>query len=147
MTLPSAPAPAVCQHCGKSVSARRVRRGLCRRCYGSPQDGYSFSGVRAEYGHRYTNRAGQVGSQQSTDHPHKRDFSGPAPLPTRQPVEPGPQKLETLSARAQHRQALFHPEEPSHPLEIPRLNDYNRLWVWRLLIAADPSILTCLISA
>jgi hypothetical protein len=124
-----------CAHCAKPVSVRRTRRRLCRRCYGSPADGNTFPGVRAQYC-----QTGSLASLHGED-TNKRDFAGPAPLPPRTQLDPGPAKVSVLQARAKRRQALFRPDDPSFPVHMPDpAKDWNALWLWRLLIALNPAI-------
>lgn len=125
-----------CRHCGKTCSSRRVRRGLCRRCYGSPQDGNSFPGVRSLYG-----QTGSLARLRGAS-TRRRDFSGPAPLPVPTPLDPGKDKVDTLAERARLRQSLFHRRDPAFPIHLPDPEkDWNAMQLWRILVQLNPSIL------
>ena len=83
----------LCRHCQKTHASRP--RGLCWTCYYAP-------GVRDLYPSTSKFARRGVGN-----------FNGAAPLPDFPTnAEPGSEeKIQILMARAQRRQALFHPDD------------------------------------
>jgi len=101
-----------CRHCGRDYSS--LRRGLCRPCWRIPDIRQQYPAAVNQLG---GNRDRGAGS-------NWHDLNGARPLPTPTCAIPGSEaKIAELMARAERREALFHPADAALPAALALTDD------------------------
>jgi hypothetical protein len=132
----AAPTPQRCRHCPRDLTGlKRVRRGLCPRCYADPE-------VRARY--PQTGTLAGLGGESARE--RDQDDAPPPPAPTDAP--PGSRRKRLVlreRAALRPRVSLFHPGDA--PLAPGRRRSFREqvrrrlLVLMRRLLREDPGLL------